>query len=182
MRSRPPPRRVARLYIGGVWIRETNGLHMRRLIGCLLVMGVVGCGDDPSPPGDDPVSMLEKWGGWIRRDRQGEVVNVSFALHRRGMAEVTDEQLVHLKEMTHLRVLTLDNTRITDTGLVHLKGMTELQTLYLGGTRVSSAGLADLKKSLPICKSEREPHTLPGITISHTFRGSDIRRDEEITK
>ena len=130
VRSRPP-RRLARLYIGGVWIRETNGPHMRRLLGCLLVMGVVRCGDDPSPSGDDPISTLEKLGGWIRRDRQGEVVNVSFALHRWGMVEVTDEQLVHLE------------------------GLTKLKTLYLEGTRVSAAGLADLKKSLPICKIER---------------------------
>ena len=32
------PRRRASLYIGGVWIREPKELHMKRLLGLLLVM------------------------------------------------------------------------------------------------------------------------------------------------
>ena len=31
-------------YIGGVWIRLPKELHMKRLLGLLLVMGMVGCG------------------------------------------------------------------------------------------------------------------------------------------
>jgi len=52
-RHRPPAtRHLASLYIGGVWIRLPKGPHMKRLLGLLLVVGMVRCGDDSSPPGD----------------------------------------------------------------------------------------------------------------------------------
>ena len=38
----------ASLYIGGVWIRQPKELHMKRLLGLLLVMGMVGCGGGAS--------------------------------------------------------------------------------------------------------------------------------------
>ena len=34
----------ASLYIGAVWIRQPKELNMKRLLGLLLVMGMVGCG------------------------------------------------------------------------------------------------------------------------------------------
>ena len=37
-------RRRASLYVSGVWIRQPQELHMKRLLGLLLVMGMVGCG------------------------------------------------------------------------------------------------------------------------------------------
>lgn len=64
---------------------------------------------------------------------------------------VTDDELVHLEELTQLQVLHLDRTQITDAGLVHLKGLTQLQWLLLGRTQVTRAGLADLRKVLPQC-------------------------------
>jgi len=36
--------------------------------------------------------------------------------------------------------------------LVHLKGLTQLQYLGLQQTKVTAAGVADLQKSLPNCK------------------------------
>jgi len=42
-------RRRDSLDIGGVWIRQPKELHMKRLLGLLLVMGMVGCGDGGSP-------------------------------------------------------------------------------------------------------------------------------------
>ena len=36
------PRRFTSLYSGGVWNRIPKGPHMKRLLGCLLLMGVVG--------------------------------------------------------------------------------------------------------------------------------------------
>ena len=44
----------ASLYIGGVWIREPKELNMKRLLGLLLVMGMVGCGGggDAPPAGE----------------------------------------------------------------------------------------------------------------------------------
>ena len=37
--------RRASLYIGGFRIRQPKELNMKRLLGLLLVMGMVGCGD-----------------------------------------------------------------------------------------------------------------------------------------
>ena len=45
-------RRRARLYIGGVWIRHSKELHMKRLLGLLL--GMVGCGGGDTPPMNAP--------------------------------------------------------------------------------------------------------------------------------
>ena len=66
---------------------------------------------------------LKKLGAYIRRNEQGEVVEVVFNFND-----------------------------ITDTGLLHLKGLTKLQRLKLGGTKITDAGIADLKKSLPNCR------------------------------
>jgi len=42
--------------------------------------------------------------------------------------------------------------QVTDAGLVHLKGLTNLETLVLDETQVTSAGVAELQKALPKCK------------------------------
>ena len=38
------PRHLTTLSIGVAWNRIPQGPHRKRLLGCLLVMGVVGCG------------------------------------------------------------------------------------------------------------------------------------------
>ena len=58
---------------------------------------------------------------------------------------VTDAGLKHVKGLTQLRDLYLDETKITDAGLEDLRGLTELRTLCLGDTQVTDAGLANLK-------------------------------------
>ena len=62
-----------------------------------------------------------------------------------GSENITDTGLVHLKDLTNLQNLGLEETQITDTGLVHLKGLTNLQYLNLEGTKITGAGLAHLK-------------------------------------
>ena len=59
--------------------------------------------------------------------------------------KVADADLVHLKGLTGLQALCVDNTPITDAGLVHLKGLTGLKGLDLKYTQVTDAGLAHLK-------------------------------------
>ena len=113
---------------------------------------IAGCGEGSSPPPNDSqakaasLAALKKLGAYIRRDEQGEVVEVNLM-----NTQITDAGLVHLKELTELQTLFLGDTQITDAKLVRLKGLNNLQELYLTGTKVTDAGVADLKKALPNC-------------------------------
>jgi peroxiredoxin/Leucine-rich repeat (LRR) protein len=60
-------------------------------------------------------------------------------------AQITDAGLAHLKGLTLLETLRLENRQIGDAGLAHLGGLTSLKTLYLGGTQVTDVGLAHVK-------------------------------------
>ena len=99
---------------------------MKRLLGRLL--GMVGLG-----------GPLGKLGAKIDRNTEGEGVSVNLT-----KTQITDAGLVHLKGLTKLKGLDLDDTRVTDAGLVHLKGMTELTWLGLSETQITDAGLAHL--------------------------------------
>lgn len=59
-------------------------------------------------------------------------------------SNITDQGLVHLKEMTKMEMLLLGNTDIRGPGLVHLAGMRNLKKLYLHGSPVTDAGVAHL--------------------------------------
>ena len=90
---------------------------------------IAGCGEGSSPPPNDSqvkaesVAALKKLGAYIRRNEQGEVVEIN-----------------------------LMRTQITDEGLVHLKALTRLQDLSFGRNKITDAGVADLQKALPNCK------------------------------
>ncbi|HYH65618.1 MAG TPA: TIGR02996 domain-containing protein [Urbifossiella sp.] len=58
------------------------------------------------------------------------------------MTRITDEGLVHLAPLTHLRGLDLSFTRVTDLGLAHLSTLGNLEHLDLGTTAVTAAGVA----------------------------------------
>ena len=134
---------------------------MKRLLGLLLVMGMVGVGggDEGPPAGDDvptatpknppaqvavidPVAELENLRAKITQNDNGEVVAVNLS----SRPQVTDAGLANLKGLTNLQKLDLTICRkISDAGLVHLRGLTNLQKLYLAGTKVTDAGLVHLK-------------------------------------
>ena len=95
----------------------------------------------------DPIAVLEEFGAKIKRNEQGEVVELS--LHD---TKITDAGLVHLKGLTNLQNLDLIGTKVTDAGLVHLKDLTNLQLLRLEDTQVTDAGLAAMKQTLPNCQ------------------------------
>jgi hypothetical protein len=63
------------------------------------------------------------------------------ALHGSG-ASIGDADLVHLRDMTSLRVLDLSDTPVTDVGLLHLQGCVELETVWLWNTAITDSGLA----------------------------------------
>ena len=65
---------------------------------------------------------------------------------------ITDDGLVHLKDLTALEQLDLRRNKITDAGLVHLEGLRNLQNLYLIRTQVTPTGVAKLQKKLPSTK------------------------------
>lgn len=67
--------------------------------------------------------------------------------------EITDEGLVHLKNLRHLRFLDLrHNKEISDEGLQHLEGLHEMEQLILIGTKVTPAGVNRLQQKLPNAK------------------------------
>jgi hypothetical protein len=63
--------------------------------------------------------------------------------------EITDAGLEHLKGLSALQTLYLNDTKVTDTGLACLKGLTRLSNLNFAGTKVIEAGAQELKKALP---------------------------------
>jgi Leucine-rich repeat (LRR) protein len=74
------------------------------------------------------------------KDVKGSLVHLNL----RGQ-DLTDVQMVHLKELTNLTRLHLENTKITDKGLEQIKGLTNLEYLNLYGDNVSDAGLVQLE-------------------------------------
>jgi hypothetical protein len=103
---------------------------------------------------------LKKLGAYIRRNEQGEVVEVVFNFN-----DITDAGLVHLKGLTKLQALRIGGfgSENTNAGLEHLRALTELQMLHLMFTKITDAGITDLKKALPNCKIV----ILAGISKAH---------------
>ena len=133
---------------------------MKRLLGLLLVMGMVGCGGkenagnavDPSIGADE--QLLTDSG-----EKKERPSNPNAEVATSTPAE-TDDPVAALKELGapieqddqgRVVELALSSTQITDAGLVHLKGLTELTSLGLSSTQVTDAGIAELKKALPKC-------------------------------
>ena len=133
---------------------------MKRLLGLLLVMGMVGCGGG----GEDP-HPLGKFGAKIDRNEQGEIIRVRLTashitdaglMHLKGLTnltalylgytQITDAGLIHLQELPKLESLDLRMTKVTDAGLVHIKGLTNLEKLNLTFTKVTDAGLVHLDR------------------------------------
>jgi hypothetical protein len=51
--------------------------------------------------------------------------------------------------------MTLAQTRVTDAGLLHLRTLTQLEELHLENTNVAAAGVGELKKARPKVKVVR---------------------------
>ena len=67
--------------------------------------------------------------------------------------EITDEGLVHLKNLRHLQFMDLrHNHEITDEGLQHLENMPEMEQLILIGTKVTPADVQKLQTKMPNAK------------------------------
>ncbi|MEM6347463.1 MAG: FN3 associated domain-containing protein [Bacteroidota bacterium] len=76
-----------------------------------------------------------------------------------GNAEITDEHLKSVGQLTHLTRLHLEETPITDAGLDHLQALSYLEYLNLFGTAISDVGLEAIRslkglKSLYLWQTE----------------------------
>jgi Leucine Rich repeat len=74
-----------------------------------------------------------------------DLITRSLTVHPNG-SKVTDEDLIHLEALVHIKTLNLGRTKISDAGLTHLAGLSQLQTLYLYGTCVGDSGLVQIKE------------------------------------
>ena len=111
----------------------------------------------------EAVAAIEAAGGLVLYDRErgpdgqynlGATLTDAGLAHIKGLThlkhldlqdtEVTDSGLVHLKGLTGLRELDLSRTMVTDVGLVHLGRLTELRTLSLDNTMIGAAGAQHL--------------------------------------
>ena len=99
------------------------------LIGSLILFTACPTVGPPQPVDQREASItltLRGIGGVVRIDEKGRVNEVILA--RTG---VRDEDLLLLKELPYLRMLSLAHTRITPSGLQHLRGLRQLRTLNL---------------------------------------------------
>ena len=96
-----------------------------------------------NPAQQQAVAEIKKLGDGVRvrLDKNGNVVAVGL-----GNTQITDHDLIHLKELTAIQGLYLSNTKVTNAGLVHVKGLTDLKALGLDGTQIGDAGLAHLSE------------------------------------
>ena len=121
---------------------------MKYLAALLVMVMFLGCGGADAPPvesspttlpatttappaqaadTDAAVAALEKLRATIKRNEQGEIVEVDLS----------------------------NKKDLTDAGLVHIKGLTKLGNLDLSFSQVTRAGVAELKKALPKCNIGR---------------------------
>ena len=63
-------------------------------------------------------------------------------------AKITDKGLKHLRGLTKLESLGLQDTLVTDAGLEYLSSLTRLASLDFSGSRVTGEGVEELKKVL----------------------------------
>ncbi|MEK6235675.1 MAG: hypothetical protein N2C14_13280, partial [Planctomycetales bacterium] len=103
----------------------------------------------PDPPGPSWLRSLlgEDWfaaphvlvfdDAQVAFDAAGELIELK---------QVSDADLVHLREFRQLQELRLDRAQVSDAGLAHFHELKQLQRLSLAGTQISDAGLAHLRE------------------------------------
>ncbi len=111
---------------------------------------------------DEFIGALQRLGGSVERDDQGNVKRVSYAGDDRGIdpimqlpyvrelllphSYVSDSGLRKLKEYPGLELLVLSHSSISDEGAGYIARMRDLQGLFLEGTNVTDHGMRELAK------------------------------------
>ncbi len=67
-------------------------------------------------------------------------------------SEVTDADLVHLKDLGGLLVLKFEKTQVTDAGLKHVMPLSGLRLLWVQNSKITVAGLRELWRVMPRLK------------------------------
>lgn len=85
---------------------------------------------------------LTKWDSpssdYAKLEKRDDIVVLQMA-----NADVTDDTLLYLRNLSKLRELDLNNTQITDDGLKHLKNLSSLEELRLRKTKITDAGFRE---------------------------------------
>lgn len=68
-----------------------------------------------------------------------------------GFTYFDDNDMEYLEDLSNLKYLSLQNTKITDTGLESLEGLNNTKYIALNYTQVTDAGVSKLKLALPDC-------------------------------
>jgi hypothetical protein len=101
---------------------------------------VSGLSAQESKEVDRAIDALKKAGGNFVAAPGNAAAMVNF-----NFSAVKDKDLAHLKPLTKMQSLYLNDTKITDKGLANVKGLTQLIYLNLDNTKITDAGLRNLK-------------------------------------
>ena len=82
----------------------------------------------------------------LPRDYFDPVIGVSLFGTR-----ARDADMQSLQALTHLQIVTLNQTFVTDKGLLCLRHNSNLALVFIGDTKITDEGVVELKKSIPTC-------------------------------
>lgn len=150
---------LALLLVGGWWLqgRLDHAGRQRAAVTAIRRLGGRVLYDDQFDAMAEPASRWLR--SWLGDNAVRDVASVSLrgawlpgppafddALGSPSTAFIaaTDDDLVCLRPLVHLKHLDLRRTRITDAGLRHLVGLNELEDLRLSNTAITDRGLAYL--------------------------------------
>ncbi len=121
---------------------KQSRLTVRILLSLVIVGLAKQAHADPADARPDAVAAIQKLGGSVRPvSRNSRDLRVDF--HLRGR-KLTDQGLANVAGLSEIVALNLRDTRITSKGLVHLRELSRLRILHLEKTEIGDAGAASL--------------------------------------
>jgi len=130
---------------------DTSAIFLLAAMAFAVVPAATIAAADPTEK--EAVDALRQLAARLSFDDRGRVRRVNFA----GVAELTDDGLLHVNGLDDLEELYLGGTRVTDAGLQQLRGLTRLRFLSLHDSRVTRQGIEQLRDALPGLRVFHEP-------------------------
>lgn len=116
----------------------------------------------------EAAAAIEKLGGHVGWLPQSGLASLPSLLGIHAFATVTlvnlsntqdaDAALQHLKGLSQLQTLYLEDTNVTDHGLETLEALRELKDVYLFSTKVTPNGVKKFQQALPNCVIHLDPY------------------------